>query len=181
MTEPPGPAERARRWLHDSAAREAAGRRSQALVCARTALALLERTEDETSVASARRRVEALAGPEVVPLHVDLPAGDGADPVEAGAVWVGAPADPVLGMLGWRERGGTLDVVRVVVPGTRRGRAAFATLLAALPDTVPVSVAAPARDTGVARLLGRAGFRPGARSPGGYVGGTLRFERDAPG
>ena len=44
-------------------------------------------------------------------------------------MWVGAPADPVLAMLGVLERDGALEVVRVVVPGTRRGRRAFGLLV----------------------------------------------------
>ncbi|WP_336921250.1 hypothetical protein [Aquipuribacter sp. SD81] len=174
------PAVRADAWAADAAALAAAGRRTEALVAARTALALHERLDDAGAATADRRLVDALSGPDVVPLHVDLPAGDGADPREAAAVWVGAPAEPVLAMLGWRERDGALEVVRLVVPGTRRGRAALAPLLGALPREVPVTVRVPLRDPAVGRAVRRAGFvATGERSGGGYVGGSEVWRRGA--
>lgn len=176
-------AERAGAWQQLADLLVAAGRRDQALLAARTALALHEGAgggEDGAGVS--RRSVELLTGPDVVPLHVAMGAegvrGDGA---ELRAVWLGAPADPVLAMLGWVERDGTVDVVRVVVPGTRRGRSAFAVLLRALPEFVPVRLRLPARDTALVRLCTRAGFAAGevGDEPGAHVGGTVHLLRAA--
>ena len=174
-------------WVALADRLEAAGRRDRALVAARTALAALDRAgapDEETD--AARVRVRELTGPDLVPLHVDMAGGGdgpGAPAGEARAVWVGAPAAGVLAMLGWVERAGVLEVVRVVVPGTRRGRSAFAVLVAALPDEVPVEAVLPARDPAVLRACLRAGFEQveGSLSARGHVGGSLRVRRAAAG
>ncbi|MGJ7441618.1 hypothetical protein [Aquipuribacter sp. MA13-6] len=170
-------------WLAVAAGLEASGRRDRALVAARTAMALAERGEDVDLLERGRTEVARLTGPEVAPMHVDVAAGDH-DPgpqarAESRAVWVGAPADAVLAMLGWVERDGGLDVVRVVVPGTRRGRSAFATLLAALPDGTDVGLRLPARDPALRRLAEGVGFAvvAGSLSRSGHVGGSLRLHR----
>ncbi len=162
---------------------EAAGRRDRALVAARTGLAALDRAGgDDHALEVARARVRGLTGPDVVPLHVDTAGGGdgpGAPAGEARASWVGAPAEGVLAMLGWVERAGALEVVRVVVPGTRRGRAAFVRLVAALPEDVAVEAVLPARDPAVLRACRRAGFEEvvGSFSARGHVGGSLRVRR----
>lgn len=186
MTEPVpppgGPAARARAWsdLTEDLARR--GLRGRALVAARVALSLLDRADaDEKALGDARGRVEALTGPHVVPLHVDMAGSDvgGGAPGEARAVWLGAPADPVLAMVGLLERGGALEVVRVVVPGTRRGHRAFALLVDALPTEVDVEAVLPARDPALLRTCRRAGFVEvdGSLSGRGHVGGSLRVRR----
>ena len=176
-------AARAEGWLRAAGHEERRGRRDRALVAARTAMALLDPVDDADRLGRARDEVARLTGPDVVPMHVDVAAGEH-DPgpqarAESRAVWVGAPADPVLAMLGWVERDGGLDVVRAVVPGTRRGRTAFAALLAALPDVGEVTLRLPARDPGLPRLAAREGFVevPGSLSAGGHVGGSLRLHR----
>ena len=104
-----------------------------------------------------------------------------ADLGEARAAWLGAPADPVLAMVGLVERDGALEVVRVVVPGTGRGRRAFGLLVGALPDEVDVEVLLPARDPALARACVRAGFVvvDGSLSARGHLGGSLRVRRGA--
>ena len=94
-------------------------------------------------------------------------------------MWLGAPGDPVLAMVGVVERDGALDVVRVVVPGTRRGRRAFGVLVAALPAAVDVQVQLPARDPALVKVCARAGFGvvEGSLSAGGHLGGSLRVRR----
>lgn len=181
------PADRARAW-HDLALQLAAtGRRDRALVAARTAMELRSRQPDEARLDGSRRLVTALTGPDVVPMHVDVAAGEHDTGVQARAqaraVWVGAPAEPVLAMLGWVEHEGSLEVVRVVVPGTRRGRGAFALLVAALPDLVPVRATLPLRDPEVLALCRRAGFEvvPGSQGPQGHRGGSLQVQRRATG
>lgn len=163
------------------------GRRDRALVAARTALALLDRGDGAgEALARARQAVQGLTGPDLVPLHVDMAGGGGGadgpggSPAEARAAWLGAPATGVLAMLGLLERDGALEVVRVVVPGTRRGRAAFSTLVAALPEEVTVQMVLPARDPRLQRLCARAGFAvvEGSLSARGHVGGSLRVRRD---
>lgn len=201
MTEPSAQArggrERAVAW-HDLAVRLAEdGERPQALVAARTSLALLERSlgplgrtpshdrtgADEGVLAATSLLVAQLADGDLVPLSVGVPAeaGPGDDVREGRAMWLGAPADPVMAMLGWVERDGGLQVLRVVVPGTRRGRSAFGLLLVALPRCVPVSLLLPARDRGVRRDSRRTGFveDPGGIRPGGYLGGSITVSRPA--
>lgn len=158
-----------------------AGSRAQGLVAARTALALRDRSDaPEAELEASRAAVGSLTGPDVVPMHVDLPGGEaGGGRDEARAVWVGAPVDPVLAMLGWVERDGGLDVVRVVVPGTRRGRGSFALLLDALPGCVPVGLRVPARDRALLRQVRAHGFDPVDEDPGGHVGGSVRLRRTA--
>lgn len=174
---------RAEGWLATARRLEGTGRRDRALLAARTALALADPVDDVDLLDHARVEVARLTGPDVVPMHVDVAAGDH-DPgpqarAESRAVWVGAPLEPVMAMIGWVERDGLLDVVRVVVPGTRRGRAAFATLLAALPDVGDVGLRLPARDPALPRLAGREGFVvvPGSLSGAGHVGGSLQLHR----
>lgn len=185
MPVPPGapaPA-RAEAWgaLADDLARR--GQRGRALVAARTALSLLDRTgADEAVLDPARLLVARLTGPDVVPLHVDMGGGGGEvgiAPDHLRAVWLGAPADPVLAMVGLLERDGTLEVVRVVVPGTRRGRAAFGLLVDALPVEVAVEASLPARDPALLTLCRRQGFDvvDGSLSARGHVGGSLRVRR----
>ncbi|WP_340292035.1 hypothetical protein [Aquipuribacter hungaricus] len=180
---PPGPLlGRAEAWSVLARALLSGGRRDRALVAARTALALLDRADaGDDLLDAARALVEASTGPDVVPLHVDMAGGGGGpDPGsgEARAVWLGA-GDPVLAMMGWVERDGALEVVRVVAPGTRRGRRAFAALVAALPEQVPVEVVLPARDPALLRACRRAGFEAveGSVSARGHVGGSLRVRR----
>ncbi|WP_380168088.1 hypothetical protein [Jannaschia sp. R86511] len=177
-------------WLGVALRLETSGRRDRALVAARTAMALLERAEDADRLGAdrldhARAEVGRLTGPDVVPMHVDVAAGEH-DPAaqaraERRAVWLGAPVEAVLAMLGWVEHDGVLEVVRVVVPGTRRGRSAFATLLGALPDVGEVGLRLPARDPHLVRLASRHGFEvlPGAPERTGHVGGSVRLRRDA--
>jgi len=179
-------ARRADAWLDLGEALAAAGRRDRGLVAVRTAAALHERVDAATDESdSSRRAVESLTGPDVVPLHVDVPVGEHDHGPQARdtarAVWLGAPAETVLAMLGWVEREGVLDVARVVVPGTRRGRAAFSLLLAALPDVVPVTLRLPVRDPVLRRLCARAGFVEvaGSATPRGHVGGTVQVHRPA--
>lgn len=177
-------AERAGTWQRLADLLAEAGRRDQALLAARTALALRDRAgAADVDVERSRRSVRDLTGPDVVPLHVAMGAeGSRGGGAELRAVWLGAPVDPVLAMLGWVERDGALDVVRVVVPGTRRGRGAFAVLLRALPTFVPVGLRLPARDAALLRLCRRAGFRAADRAdePGGHVGGTVHLHRAGP-
>ena len=181
---------RAAAWSSLAVHHAGRGRRDRGLVAARTALALLDRSEAaEDAMDRARRLVEDLTGPDLTPLYVDMAGGGGGGDgpggsgLEARAVWVGAPADSVLAMVGLLERQGTLDVVRVVAPGTRRGRAAFAVLVAALPEEVPVEMVLPARDPTLGRVCARAGFVPvaGSASARGHVGGSLRVRRDGGG
>lgn len=184
--------QRAVAWSALAAHHAAAGRRDRALVAARTALALLDLAgPGERALGVARDAVAALTGPDLVPLHVDM-AGGGADgpggsPAEGRALWVGAPAEQVLAMLGWVERSTglhvELEVVRVVVPGTRRGREAFGALVAALPDEVAVEMVLPARDPRLLAVCERAGFSTveGSLSARGHVGGSLRVRRRAGG
>ena len=178
---------RAQAWSALAADLAGRGRRDRGLVAARTALALLDRAEAaEDALDRARGLVEDLTGPDLVPLHVDMAGGGGGadgpggSPAEARAVWLGAPAAGVLAMLGLLERDGALEVVRVVVPGTRRGRAAFSTLVAALPEEVAVELVLPARDPRLQGLCARAGFAvvEGSLSARGHVGGSLRVRRD---
>lgn len=179
-------AARAAAWEEMSRALAAAGRRDQALLAARTASALHERVDASADLLrTSRRAVESLSGPDVVPLHVDVPVGEHDSGPEARdaarAVWLGAPGATVLAMLGWVERDGAIDVVRVVVPGTRRGRSAFSLLLAALPDVVPVTLRLPARDATLGRLCSRAGFAEvaGSRTQRGHLGGSVQVHRPA--
>ncbi len=166
-------------------------------MAARTSLALHERSLGplgrtpscdgregaERVLAAASLLVAQLADGDLVPLSVGVPAeaGPGDDVREGRSVWLGAPADPVMAMLGWVERDGGLLVLRVVVPGTRRGRSAFGLLLDALPRCVPVSLRLPARDRGVRRDTRRAGFMedPVGVQPGGYLGGSVTVSRPA--
>ena len=182
---PPGAplAERTDAWAALAEDLAGRGQRGRALVAARTVLALLDRADaGPDASAPARDRVAELTGPDVVPLHVDM-AGDqdgGAGlPGEARAAWLGAPAAPVLAMLGLRERDGSLEVVRVVAPGTRRGRRAFALLVDALPPQVPVEVCLPTRDPALLTTCRQAGFVvvEGSLSARGYLGGSLRVRR----
>jgi hypothetical protein len=176
--------ERAHAWQHLGKVLAETGRRAQGLVATRTALAMREAADAPVDqLESSRLAVRALTGPDVVPLHVAVGASDHGGRVsadEARAVWVGAPGHRVLAMMGWVERDGCLDVVRVVVPGTRRGRAAFRLLLAAVPDVVPVGLRLPARDGDVRRTCERAGFveDAGSEDSGGHVGGSIRLHRD---
>ncbi len=176
-------ADRAAGWVALSDALAGRGRRDRALVAARTALLLLDSSgAPEDQLAALRRRVEELTGPDVVPLHVDMGGGSDGPPVSAAEVragWVGAPADPVMAMLGWVERDGALQVVRVVVPGTRRGSRAFTLLLGALPTEVAVEVVLPARDPALQKAARRSGFGlvDGSVSARGHVGGSLRMAR----
>lgn len=184
--------QRAGTWLRLADVLAGAGRREEALLAARTSLALgdgtgdaaAERgTADEATAATeaARAAVRSLTGPDVVPLHVAMGAEGGrGGGTELRAVWLGAPADPVLAMLGWVERDGTVDVVRVVVPGTRRGRSAFGVLLRSLPGFVPVRLRLPARDAALVRLCVRAGFHSDrvGEDAGGHVGGTVHLLRE---
>lgn len=159
----PSMATRAFAWQHLGKVLAEAGHRSQGLVAVRTALALRERLSvDPRAVENSRQAVRVLGAGEVVPVTVGVPAhdGGGADPAEARALWVGAPADPLLAMLGWVERNGRLEVVRVVVPRTRRGRQAFLPLLTSLPQQVACSLRVPSRDVDLLRLCQRAGFVP---------------------
>ncbi len=185
MTEPRRA--RAEAWLGTALRLEESGRRDRALVAARTGMVLADPVDDAALLDRARAEVARLTGPGVVPMHVDMAAGEH-DPgpqarAESRAVWVGAPVDPVLALLGWVERDGALDVVRVVVPGTRRGRAAFATLLQALPDAGDVGLRLPARDPALQRLAEGVGFVvvPGSLSGAGHVGGSLRLQRPGAG
>jgi hypothetical protein len=176
--------ERAYTWQHLATVLDEAGRRSQGLLAARTALALREAAgAPDHLLRTARVSVSTLSGPDVVPLHVDVQVGDGAGRAsarEARAVWVGAPGQPVLSMLGWVERDGCLDVVRTVVPGTRRGRGAFRLLLGALPEVVPVSLVVPARDPAMRRMCERVGFEEvgGTHDGIGHVGGDVHLHRE---
>lgn len=179
----PDPRQRAQAWVQLADVLLRQGHRGRALVGVRTALSLLERTRaGEELTAPLRERVQALSDGALVPLTVGAASvpGPAEDRQEGRAVWLGAPADPVMAMLGWAERDGGLEVVRVVVPGTRRGREAFAHLLDALPTCVPVSVRLPAREGSVRRDCARAGFveDPAAASTGGYLGGSITAVRE---
>lgn len=173
---------RAQAWAELADVLRRQGSRGQALVAVRTALALLEGARaPEELTAPLHERVRALSDGPVVPLTVGAASapGPGDDRQEARAVWLGAPADPVMAMMGWVERDGALDVLRVVVPGTRRGRAAFTHLLDALPTCVRVAVRLPARDGPVRRACARAGFVEdrATASSGGYLGGSITAVR----
>lgn len=177
-------AERGPRWLRLADELDDEGRGAQALVAARTGLALMQRlSADLPAVRAASKRVTELSAGLVVPMTVGVPsaAGPADDPHEGRAVWIGTPAASVLSMLGWVELYGTLRVVRVVVPETRRGRAAFTVLLDALPTCVPVAARLPQRDGGVLRTCVRAGFTvdPASIRSGGYRGGSVNADRPA--
>lgn len=184
LDDSPTPSARADAWHDLGLVLAAGGRRDRGLVAVRTALSLRYRSGAAPErVEASRRAVRELSGPDVVPMHVDMAAGEhdpGPDArAEAQAAWVGAPEPAVLAMLGWVERDGGLDVVRVVVPGTGRGRGAFSLCVAALPDVVAVTVRVPVRDPAVRRVCERAGFVevPGSLSSRGHVGGSVRLER----
>jgi hypothetical protein len=177
------PADRAAAWLALARRLVAAGRPAPALLAALTAADLWQRLDEAAPAGTCRALVGELSGTTLAPLSVGVAAdAPGAAPDEARALWLGAPADPVLAMMGWVERGGEVRVVRVVVPGTSRGRAAFRSLLDALPTEVRVHLDLPARDRELGRLVRRAGFTvgPGARATGPtavtaqrYVGGSV--------
>ena len=146
------------------------GRPGPALVAARVALALLDRPDggrggpggaratgrggDRAGRGAAARRHGRRR-----PTARAVPAG------EARAVWVGAPADPVLAMLGVLERDGALEVVRVVVPGTGGAARAFALLVAALPRRGRRRGGAAGPGPGLVQAVRPGGVRRGGRLP----------------
>lgn len=178
------PAARATAWLSLARRLAAAGRTAPALLAALTAAELWERLDETAPATTCRALAGELSGTDLVALSVGVAAdAPGAAADEARALWLGAPDEPVLAMMGWVERGGEVHVVRIVVPGTRRGRAAFRTLLGALPAEVTVHLDLPARDRELGKLVRRAGFAVGPATATAaaqrYVGGSLPAVRPA--
>jgi hypothetical protein len=180
------PAARAAAWWTLARDLVTGGRPAPALLAAVTAAELFERVDDDVAATSCRALAGELSGTGLTVLTVGAAAdAPGATPDEVRALWLGAPDEPVLAMIGWVERGGEVHVVRAVVPGTPRGRSAFRTLLQALPVEVPVRLELPARDREVVKAARRAGFRvvdghpvpPPAASR--YMGGTVVASRPA--
>lgn len=178
------PAARAGAWQDFARHMVAERRTAPALLAAVTAADLWDRVGDEAASRACHALAGELSGTALTVLSVGA-AGDGPGtaPDEARALWLGAPADPVLAMIGWVERGGEVHVVRAVVPGTARGRGALRTLLHALPAEVPVRMDLPARDRELLKLVRRAGFGvepqlvTSDRQGGRYVGGVIRASR----
>lgn len=190
-----GTGERARAWRQLADHLVASGRPAPALLAAVTAAELFDRLDDHAAARSCRAVAGELSGTAMTVLTVGAGAdAPGVTPDEARALWLGAPADPVLAMIGWVERRGEVHVVRAVVPGTHRGRSTFRTLLHALPLEVPVRLELPARDRELIKATRRMGFAvtsPSGSPTGGgeadphggvvhrYVGGTARATRPA--